>query len=920
MLIPKIPAAEEARLAALHALKILDTAPEERFERVVRIASRLFEVPIALVSLVDAERQWFKACYGLDADSTSRDISFCGHAIHKSEIFVVEDATKDERFADNPLVVGEPGIRFYAGRPLAAPDGSLIGTLCLIDRVARSFGKGDMDALDDLAQMVETELAQMRMAELQRDLAQSLSQRAAAEAMLVERQRDLVESRAALQRTLRDEEGMGRLRGRIIAATDHAKLQEVVERDLLREMRDFGLPVFAISVQLPSERAGYFIDAKNLVENLLVERYITPIAKYPWVGEAWTAQRPIIVGKERLQAVGELDSDLCSLVEVPLPGEGSMGISSTERDTFSEEALRHIRRWANLFDFSDYRRIVAEEYRRRIELVDERVHRAILQMTQVEDFARVVGAIGKELRGLQADFEGVGVNIIDEEEEALYSYNYIDGEVVAKRNPLAHATNQKLLACWRRREVWERAVDVAAGDMVDWQLDSSYVPSLVIDVPFAQGTLAVGLRADLDCSTTLIALMRALCDQLSLGYKRLLDIKERQRAEEEMRLARDEAQAASKAKSEFLANMSHELRTPMNAILGMTDLVLDTELQEEQRNSLGIVQSAANALLEILNDILDLSKIEAGKLELEWIDFSLRELLEQLVQLVRYRAEEKGLDFYCDVEGIAVDRLVGDPGRLRQIVLNLVGNAVKFTQAGQVAIEAQSREKNGGVEVEIKVADTGIGIPEQKQQAIFAAFTQADSSITRRYGGTGLGLNICSQLVQMMGGQIGLNSREGEGSTFYFTVQLKKKTLQPALAAVDSLVATRESWDGLRALVVEDNVFNQALVRGLLAKKGWEVEIVESGELALEYLRTGDCDIVLMDIEMAAMDGLQTTAAVREYERQRGGHVPIIGLTAHVMQGDRERCLRAGMDGYVAKPIRMGELFSEIERVLAPAQ
>ncbi|MFT7695949.1 MAG: GAF domain-containing protein, partial [Candidatus Latescibacterota bacterium] len=521
MMTPDLPTGEEVRLASLYALKILDTDPEDRFERVVNLASRLFDVPIALVSLVDVDRQWFKACYGLDARSTSRDVSFCGHAIHQSEIFVVEDATRDERFADNPLVTGELGIRFYAGRPLAAPDGSLVGTLCLIDRVARSFGAEDQKALDDLAEMVETELAQVGMAELQRDLAQALSQREAAEKELAENQRELLASRL-----LRDAALERRLRARIISAKNHAELQKVIEEDLLREMRHSGLPVCSISVQLPSSRAGYFIDAQNLVKNLLVERYITPISAYPWVGEAWEEQKLVVVEKERLHGC-KLDPATLCVLEVPLPGEGSMGFSSKVVDAFSTEALHQIQNWANLFDFSGYRRVIKEEYRQRVELVEERVHRTVLEMTEVDDFTQVVGAIGRELNELWVDFEGIGVNLIDEAEGKLTSYSFVDNQIVCSQNTLQNAVNQTLVDYWRRGGAWERVVDAEAGETATWNLSDAYAPSLVIDVPFVYGTLAVGLRAEPGCSTSLIALMRELCDQLSLGYRRLLDIRER---------------------------------------------------------------------------------------------------------------------------------------------------------------------------------------------------------------------------------------------------------------------------------------------------------------------------------------------------------------------------------------------------------
>ncbi|MFG0294379.1 MAG: PAS domain S-box protein [Maioricimonas sp. JB045] len=818
---PSLDSAEDLadRLHALRECGFEDAASIDVFDRIARLATRLLQTPVALVSLVDDHRQFFVGATGLQEPWRSRretplTHSFCQHVVSAGQPLVVSDSQQHPRVCDN-LAVSDLGVRSYLGVPIRTPGDVVIGSLCAIDVRPREWQQTELDALNELAMATSAEVA--------------------------------VRWNLAEQR-------------RVTAAL---RASEAQFRNCFE--------------QSPIGVALVGLDGRWLRVNDALCRIV-----------GYGRDELLQLDFQTITHPDDLDSDL-DQVQAVLRGEIS--------DYQMEKRYLHKQGHAVWVRLS-------------VSMVRSDDGQPLNFMSQIEDISARKQA-DEALRQSEERFR-LAVNGAN---DGVWDWHVTTNECY-------FSPRFKQLLGFQDDEfpnhasAWESRLHPDDRERVFEEVQQHFQSRTRYQVEYRMRTRDGEYR-------WFRARAIAILNEAGLPFRMVgavSDIHEARLAAEELRKARNAAEAANRTKSDFLARMSHEIRTPMTGIIGMTELTLQTNLTDEQRDYLETARASADGLLALINDILDFSKIEADKLDLEDAPINLRRLLGQKLKLFMPSAEEKGLELVGVVDDSVPARIMGDQHRLRQILANLLGNSIKFTHAGRIALMVDLDPETR--ELRFSVRDTGIGIPLEQQKRIFAVFSQADSSTTRRYGGTGLGLAISLRLAEMMGGSLSVQSAPGRGSTF--TLLLPLRVAEEGEGAIESpsrLTMLAEAASGssgaepgttrqLSILLAEDNPINQKYVVKLLTRDGYRVHVAENGREAVNACDAERFDIVLMDVQMPELDGLEATRTLRK----KGHEVPIIFLTASAMKGDREICLEAGGDDYLSKPVRLKELRQAIQR------
>jgi PAS domain S-box-containing protein len=801
---------EAQRLAALRSYQVMDTPPEPVFDQITQLAAHLFRAPMALVSLVDESRQWFKAKVGVDVCETPREVAFCSHALKLKPygVMVVEDATLDPRFADNPLVVGPPHIRFYAGALLSDRRGANLGTLCVVDTVPRETPSDEeLARLRTLADLVVEGLESTRL------------QRMAAEQ---ERLLNLAEAMS----------GVGRWH--------------------------FDLATQTITWSDELYRIFGFDRAKGLELERILERH--PPAEREAIQKAMAEALKQRRGFETEATVLRGDDDVRRItiraaVALDEKDEPTALFGVIQDVTDQRKALESVRRSQTRYKLlADHMGDVVT--RIQLDGSSDYISPAIQQL---------LGYTPKEMAGRPAQ---------------AFVYEPDQPKILQAFAELAGGRDESVVqhraAHKDGRPVW-------------------------VETRFRL------VRDEHGAPKEMVAVIR--------------EISARKALEEQLSAAKEAAEAANRAKSDFLANMSHELRTPLHGVIGFSRLLAESpDLSAEDRHRARLVRGAAEALGLLINDVLDFSKLGAGAVTLETRPFGFNDLVSEALSMIEPQATDKGLTL--SISGSDPGVLVGDKFRLRQVLLNLLTNAVKFTPQGTITVDVSSASAGEGQErLRVRVIDRGVGIDPDKIGSLFRRFSQADTSVARTYGGTGLGLAISRELIELMGGMIGVESEPGQGSTFWFEITLPRGEVAEGRRGRSR--NGRAQFPGRRVLVVDDVELNRELLDVMLKQHGCAPTLVKDGVEAVEAVESGDYDLVFMDIHMPVLDGLVATAAIRAAGFT---DLPILAMSASGSPEQVEACLAAGMDGHLVKPLGPDDLEQALARVfreprpsLAPA-
>ena len=914
---PPTPDADEAaRLGALHRLGILHTPAETLLDSLARSAAAACGTPVALVTLIDQDRLWVKAQAGLEGLAEfPRAGTLCTTVLAARDYVEIPDARLDARTRDKSCVLGAPQFVFYAGAPLATPEGHVVGTLCVLDHVPRAgLQPAQRSALQELARatmqaLLLRQAAHRTLQSSSEQMFRELSESCPVGIFHTDAQGHCIYTNPQCQQLLglSLQETLGEGWARNIHPDDRAAAKtawlavaasgrtfDYIYRVVHADGKLLHVCARARAVALPGGSPGGYVGSVIDVSDEVATR------------AQLQATNAFLARAEQIAGVGGWRVDLRT--------NEVLWTAQTRR---LHELPPDYRPRGD-----EYLRFFAPEAQRVIRSTAERSMATgepwdvQLPMTTASGRQIWVRSIGQvEFRdGRPAVLLGAMQDVtesqlarvaLEQSQERLH--RALEGSGLALWDLDVHTGTIYLSATWSLMRGGEPGeIHCNARELLDL-VPQEDLPSITAGLEkVLAGTsshYAVQHRVRrLDGSLLWIHSEGRVADRGAGGVPLRMvgtnrDITQARQAEQDLREARDAADAASRAKSQFLATMSHEIRTPLNGIIGMTRLLLDEPLAPEVQRHADLIDRSAHSLLALVNDILDVSKIEAGQMEIESVAFDLHELVEDVATLYRLRATEKSLLFRVRVERDVPQFVQGDPTRIRQVLVNLLGNALKFTQAGSISLELRATTQPAAYLLEFTVADTGIGIPAEVQPQLFTRFMQADSATTRKFGGTGLGLAIVQQLVQLMDGSVRVRSAPGQGSRF--VVALPVRAAQEAAPASVWQDLPAPSAD-TRILIAEDNTTNQVVAFGMLRKLGYEnVRLANNGIEACEIAMAEPFDLILMDCQMPEMDGYESTRRLRA----AGCTSTIVAMTANAIKGDRERCIEAGMNDYVTKPI-----------------